>query len=151
MAMPAHADHTVVTGYNNGDVGVISLTASAVGGARSTNPLSAALDAKCEFHQVTRPSSNETQLIVMGHAAAAPDGANRVVSIQVTCVLKNHFTGAVVVNHTQANEGSVAAWVPPHVTLNTPATSYRVCAEAKAHYFNGNFITTDPLTCLNPF
>lgn len=151
VAMPAHADHTVVTGYNNGDVGVISLTASAGGGARSTNPLAAVLDAKCEFHQVTRPSSNDTQLVVVGHAVAAPNGTNRAVSTQVRCVLRNYFTGATVVNHTQANEGSVAVWAPPHITLNTPATSYTVCAEARAHFFDGSFVTTDPLSCITPF
>lgn len=152
VAMPAHADHTVVTGFNNGDIGFISLTTASAGGARSTDPLAPLLDAKCEFHQVTRPSSNDAQLVVVGHAGAAPksDGT-RAVATQVRCVLKNYFTGATVVDHTQANEGSVAAWAPPYLKLNTLATSYGVCAEAKALYADGSYVTTDPLSCIVPF
>lgn len=147
--LPASADPTYATGYNNGDAGVITLAVNAgvTSSADSTNnPVEGLLNATCEYHQITRPSSNDVVLVVQGHAVAAPRNGHRAVAVTVTCVLKNLFTGSTVYNGTFANEGMAAVWVPQ--TQGGLATSYRVCAESRALYADGSYVVTDQMHCI---
>lgn len=147
-ATPAAADPTLATGFNTGDAGVISLTTNGLA-ASSDSPGHGVLDAKCEYHQVTRPSSNEVVLVVAGHAVAGPRGAERAIATTVRCRLLNAFTNAVVFDRTIGNESTANVWVPQ--TQTGYATSYVVCAEAKALYSDGAYVVTDQMHCLRPF
>lgn len=148
FAPSASADPTFVTGYNNGDIGVISLTVNSGVGTTSDNPEEGLLDTKCKFHQVTTPSSNDTVLVVEGASVTGLRNGHRAVASAVRCRLENADTGAEVFDAEFANETAVGAWVP-QVRLSR-AASFRVCSEAWALFADNSYVRTDRLECLEP-
>ena len=145
---PASADPTYESGYNNGDIGSISVTVnSGIGSSDDHNPGEALLDAKCDFHQVTTPSSNDILLAVVGHVVASPRNGERAVATTVRCRLVRE-NGVVDVDEEMNNESMVGVWIPN--VYPTTSTSWTVCASAKALYTTGPQVTTDYLRCRPP-
>lgn len=145
---PAHADEPVVTGFNTGDAGLISLTFATGATTDANDPTQGSLDAKCEYHQVTTPSNDNVTLVVAGHGVAGPRNDARAIGTTVRCVLINQFNNSVVFDDEFGNEGPATVWVPQ--TKGTLATSYKVCATASALYSDGTYISNTALRCINP-
>ena len=148
FAPSASADPTLVTGYNNGDMGVLSLTVNSGVGSTSDNPEQGLLDTKCKFHQVTTPSSNDTVLVVEGASVTGLRNGHRATTSVVRCRLENADTGAMVFDEDFANETAVGVWVPQ--VLLSKAASFRVCSEAWAVFADASIVRTDKLECLEP-
>lgn len=145
---PASADATFESGYNNGDIGSISLTVnSGLGSTTDDSPAEGVLDAKCDFHQVTTPSSNDILLVVVGHAVSGPRNGERAVATTIRCKLVRE-NGTVDVDEEMNNESMVGVWIPNAYPLKS--TSWTVCASAKALYTTGSPVTTDALHCKAP-
>lgn len=136
-------------GLNTGDDGFISLTFNSPAGATrraSGGPVGSA----CEFHQQNKPGSNQAVLVVEGHAHASPNGVIRPVSTGVRCVLKNYFTGAVVVDYQEATESANSVWLQPQVKELSLATSYVVCSSTTVHWSDNSVTTNATLACQLP-
>lgn len=147
---PASAGATFESGYNNGDIGSISLTVNSGLGSTADdddNPVEGVLDSKCDFHQVTTPSSNDILLVVVGHAVATPRNGSRAVATAVRCRLVRE-NGTVDVDEEMANETMVGVWLPG--VTPTTSTSWTVCSSAEALYANAEYVTTDGLHCKAP-
>lgn len=148
-ALPAYAveeedDAYVQVGVNNGDEGIVSITFGA-----DLVPENGKADAKCEFHQQNRPSTNDVVLVVEGTAHAAFKGTARAVSTGLRCVLKNKYTGLIVVDEEAAMEGSQYVQLPPTV-VQTTSTSYIVCSAATVHWSDNSYTRNRKLACQDP-
>lgn len=145
---PAQADPTYETGFNTGDAGLIQVAVnSGLTGDRTGGPTDGLLGAQCTYEQVNTPNNGVTALVIAGTASAGMRGAERPTSTDLRCMIVNHYTGEVVYNEIEGNEGPVAlnAWVEV-----TTSSAWRVCTEVHAHYSDGAFITTDRLRCIYP-
>lgn len=148
LAPSAHAEEPRVTGYNNGDDGVIGITWGALPGARTTGDGS--VDARCEFHQQQAPGSNWAIVVVEGHAEAGVKNGDVAASVRVECFLYDHATGALIFSGVEATAGVAAAWLPPKWTVVAAPHAYRICTKTRVQWRTGPVTENTVPACYNP-
>ena len=151
---PASAADYQKNGFNNGEVGFVSLTwGLGVEAGADTMGFPDVADGKvhaqCEFYEQGRPSSNDVLLVLEGHAHAEPDGANRATSVGLECELRDEETGDVVASSEASNEGSQYVQAPPTVVASS-SDSYTVCTKTTVHWADNTVTENTLFECEDP-
>ena len=150
---PATAAEYQKNGFNNGEVGFVSLTwgLSLTAETDSTDDVAdGKVHAECEFYEQGRPSSNDVIVVLEGHAHAEPDGLNRATSVGLECELRLEDDDSVVVASSNAsNEGSQYVQAPPTIVASS-SDSYTVCTKTTVHWADNTVTENTEFECQDP-
>lgn len=149
LAVPGHAaEHTVVTGYNDGSQGTIHLVYGVnVPAAQREQPRTFGLVGDCNFVPGSGFDTDHLVIAVEGHASAGPSwDLAPVISTTVLCEVVGTSNTVVATGATAG--GATAAVGLGEVTLDDLGR-LEVCVTVTARFADTTFATSDR-ACLPP-